>query len=230
MFPKGLANNVRSLSQSWTQTLEPEFEADYMRKLQGFLATEKNLNKIVYPPESDWFRALELTSFEDVKVVILGQDPYHGEGQAHGLAFSVPHDVKIPPSLFNIYKELKADLDISPPPNGNLEHWAKQGVLLLNAVLTVEAGKAGSHQGHGWEKFTDAIIRKLDNQQRPLVFILWGKYAQDKAGYIDRKRHLVLASAHPSPLSAHTGFFGSKPFSQTNTFLRSKGLAEIDWS
>lgn len=221
---------MRSLSQSWTQTLEPEFEADYMRELQGFLATEKNLNKIVYPPESDWFRALELTSFEDVKVVILGQDPYHGEGQAHGLAFSVPLDVKIPPSLFNIYKELKADLDISPPPNGNLEHWAKQGVLLLNAVLTVEAGKAGSHQGHGWEKFTDAIIRKLDNQQRPLVFILWGKYAQDKAGYIDRKRHLVLASAHPSPLSAHTGFFGSKPFSQTNTFLRSKGLAEIDWS
>lgn len=218
------------MSQSWTQTLEPEFEADYMRELQGFLATEKNLNKIVYPPESDWFRALELTSFEDVKVVILGQDPYHGEGQAHGLAFSVPLDVKIPPSLFNIYKELKADLDISPPPHGNLEHWAKQGVLLLNAVLTVEAGKAGSHQGHGWEKFTDAIIRKLDNQQRPLVFILWGKYAQDKAGYIDRKRHLVLASAHPSPLSAHTGFFGSKPFSQTNTFLRSKGLAEIDWS
>ncbi len=218
------------LNQSWNQALEPEFTADYMRELEAFLASEKSLNKVIYPPETDRFRALELTTFEDVKVVILGQDPYHGSGQAHGLAFSVPDGIRVPPSLINIYKELKADLDILPAPHGNLERWAKQGVLLLNAVLTVVAGKAGSHQGRGWERFTDAIIKELDNQQRPLVFILWGKYAQNKAGFIDSKRHLVLASAHPSPLSARAGFFGSKPFSQTNAFLRSKGLVEIDWS
>jgi uracil-DNA glycosylase len=169
-------------------------------------------------------------TLEKVRVVILGQDPYHGEGQAHGLCFSVQKGVKPPPSLINICKELKADLDISPPPHGHLERWAQQGVLLLNSVLTVEAGLAASHQGKGWERFTDAVIRLVNDQPRPVVFILWGNYAQKKASFVDRSRHLVLSSAHPSPLSAHNGFFGSRPFSKTNAFLVEQGQAPIDWN
>ena len=162
-------------------------------------------------------------------MVILGQDPYHGEGQAHGLCFSVKPGVRPPPSLINIYKELQSDLGIAPPSHGNLEAWARQGVLLLNAVLTVEAGLAASHQGKGWERFTDAVIRLVNDQPRPVVFILWGSYAQKKAAFVDRTRHLVLASAHPSPLSAHNGFFGSRPFSKANAFLVAQGQEPIDW-
>jgi uracil-DNA glycosylase len=170
-----------------------------------------------------------VTPLERVRVVILGQDPYHGEGQAHGLCFSVKPGVRPPPSLINIYKEMKSDLGLEPPPHGNLEAWAKQGVLLLNAVLTVEAGLAASHQGKGWERFTDAVIRLVNDLSRPVVFILWGSYAQRKAAFVNRQRHLVLASAHPSPLSAHNGFFGSKPFSRANEFLIANGQDPIDW-
>lgn len=200
-----------------------------MVELKSFLTAEKAAGKAIYPKGSEWFAALDATPLENIRVVILGQDPYHGEGQAHGLCFSVQHGVRPPPSLVNIYKEMKADLGLTPPNHGNLQGWAEQGVLLLNSVLTVEAGKAGSHQGKGWEKFTDEIIRLVNDQPHPVVFILWGNYAQKKAAFVNQSKHLVLKSAHPSPLSAHNGFFGSKPFSQTNTFLKSKGRGEIDW-
>jgi uracil-DNA glycosylase len=217
------------LDESWKAPLQSEFEAPYMAALKDFLLAEKARGKRIFPKGPEWFHALDATPLEKVRVVILGQDPYHGEGQAHGLCFSVKPGVRPPPSLINIYKEMKSDLGLEPPLHGNLEAWAEQGVLLLNAVLTVEAGRAGSHQGKGWERFTDAIIRLVNDQLRPVVFILWGAYAQRKAAFVDRKRHLVLASAHPSPLSASNGFFGSKPFSQTNKFLIANGRDPIDW-
>jgi uracil-DNA glycosylase len=219
-----------ALHESWKHPLQSEFDSDYMVELRQFLVTERKAGKIIYPRASLWFHALDMTPLDQVRVVILGQDPYHGQGQAHGLCFSVQDGVKPPPSLVNIYKELKSDLDISRPAHGNLEAWANQGVLLLNSVLTVESGLAASHQGKGWERFTDAIIRLVNAQTRPIVFILWGNYAQKKATFVDRSRHCVLSSAHPSPLSAHNGFFGSKPFSKANGFLESQGQAPIDWS
>ena len=200
-----------------------------MASLKQFLLEEKNAGKQIYPREDHRFYALDCTPLEDVRVVILGQDPYHGPGQAHGLCFSVQTGVKVPPSLVNIYKELEDDLGIKRANHGNLEAWARQGVLLLNAVLTVEAHKAGSHQGRGWEKFTDAVIDLVNQRAQPAVFILWGSYAQKKASFIDTGKHLVLKSVHPSPLSAHRGFFGSKPFSQDNKFLEQHGMDPIDW-
>jgi uracil-DNA glycosylase len=219
-----------TLHESWKAPLHSEFDAPYMAALKDFLVTERDKGKRIFPKGSEWFHALDATPLEQVQVVILGQDPYHGEGQAHGLCFSVKQGVRPPPSLINIYKEMKSDLGLEPPPHGNLEAWAKQGVLLLNAVLTVEAGLAASHQGKGWERFTDAVIRLVNDQPRPVVFILWGAYAQRKAAFVDRQRHLVLASAHPSPLSAHNGFFGSKPFSKANEFLVAQGEKPIDWN
>ncbi len=200
-----------------------------MVALKAFLIAEKAAGKPIYPKGLEWFAALDATPLENVRVVILGQDPYHGEGQAHGLCFSVQHGVRPPPSLINIYKEMKTDLGEDPPNHGNLKSWAEQGVLLLNSVLTVEANKAASHQGKGWERFTDAIIQLVNDQPYPVVFILWGSYAQKKAAFVDHTKHLVLKSVHPSPLSAYNGFFGSKPFSQANAFLKSKGRGEIDW-
>ena len=218
-----------NLHESWKVQLQAQFEADYMAQLKAFLLAEKAAGKIIYPKGSEWFAALNATSFETVRVVILGQDPYHGEGQAHGLCFSVQKGVRPPPSLVNIYKEMKADLGLDPPSHGNLQAWAEQGVLLLNSVLTVEAGRAASHQGKGWERFTDTIVQLINAQAKPTVFILWGSYAQKKAAFVDRSKHLVLRSAHPSPLSAHNGFFGSRPFSQANSFLAAKGRGQIDW-
>ncbi len=218
-----------NLHESWKVQLQAQFEADYMAQLKAFLLAEKAAGKIIYPKGSEWFAALNATSFETVRVVILGQDPYHGEGQAHGLCFSVQKGVRPPPSLVNIYKEMKTDLGLDPPSHGNLQAWAEQGVLLLNSVLTVEAGRAASHQGKGWERFTDTIVQLINAQAKPTVFILWGSYAQKKAAFVDRSKHLVLRSAHPSPLSAHNGFFGSRPFSQANSFLAAKGRGQIDW-
>ena len=219
-----------TLHESWKAPLAREFDAPYMASLKEFLVAEKANGKRIFPKGSEWFHALDATPLEQVRVVILGQDPYHGEGQAHGLCFSVREGVRPPPSLINIYKEMKSDLGLEPPSHGNLEAWAKQGVLLLNSVLTVEAGLAASHQGKGWERFTDAVIRLVNDQPRPVVFILWGAYAQRKAGFVDRQRHLMLASAHPSPLSAHNGFFGSRPFSKTNEFLAAQGQEPIEWA
>ena len=217
------------LHENWLQPLRSQFDASYMSKLRDFLVAERAAGKTIYPPASEWFAALDATPLDKVRVVILGQDPYHGEGQAHGLCFSVRQGTRPPPSLLNIYKEMKSDLGFQNPPHGNLQCWAEQGVLLLNSVLTVEANRPASHQNKGWEQFTDAIIRLLNDQSRPLVFILWGAYAQKKAAFVNRDRHLVIVSAHPSPLSAHNGFFGSKPFSRTNSFLREQGQAEINW-
>mgnify|MGYP003616178430 FL=1 len=216
------------LNASWKEVLMNEFEKDYFKKLTDFVQNEYN-TKTIYPPQSEIFSAFDFTPFENVKVVILGQDPYHGEGQANGLSFSVADGIKLPPSLRNIYKELKDDVGIEISTSGNLESWAKQGVLLLNATLTVEATKAGSHQKKGWETFTDAVIQKLSDQKENLVFILWGAYAQKKGAKIDRNKHFVIESAHPSPLGAYRGFWGSKPFSTTNQFLKSKNITEIDW-
>jgi uracil-DNA glycosylase len=218
------------LHESWLTKLHPEFDAAYMASLKQFLVAERDAGKRIFPRASNWFHALDVTPLTDVRVVILGQDPYHGEGQAHGLCFSVQAGVTPPPSLVNIYKEMKSDLGIEPPRHGHLEHWANQGVLLLNSVLTVEAGKAASHQGKGWERFTDAVIREVNALTRPVVFILWGSYAQKKAAFVDADRHLVLKSVHPSPLSAHNGFFGSKPFSKTNAFLSANNQQTIDWA
>jgi uracil-DNA glycosylase len=194
------------IGESWKAPLAAEFSSPYMAELKAFLLEQKQEGKRIFPKGADYFRALDLTPLDEVRVVILGQDPYHGEGQAHGLCFSVQPGVRIPPSLVNIYKEMQADLGIAPVRHGFLEHWAKQGVLLLNSVLTVEMGRAASHQGKGWERFTDAVIRAVNEQEKPVVFILWGSYAQKKAAFVDRSRHLVLRSAHPSPLSAHNGF------------------------
>jgi uracil-DNA glycosylase len=217
------------LEESWKQALIPQFKSPYMSELKTFLQAEKQAGKQIFPKGADMFRALDLTPLDTVSVVILGQDPYHGDGQAHGLSFSVRPDVRIPPSLVNIYKELQNDLGIPPARHGFLEAWARQGVLLLNSVLTVERGLAASHQRRGWERFTDAIIQAVNDQPNPVVFILWGSYAQKKAAFVDQSRHLVLRSTHPSPLSAHTGFFGTAPFSKANAFLEAKGRAPIDW-
>ena len=200
-----------------------------MQQLKVFLLNEKRAGKRIYPRGCEYFRALNLTPFNNVKVVILGQDPYHGPGQAHGLSFSVKHEQAIPPSLHNIYKELNADLGLVPASHGFLEPWAKQGVLLLNSVLTVEHKQAGSHQGKGWELFTDAVIRSLVKERKNLVFILWGNYAQKKGAFIDSREHCIIRSVHPSPLSAHRGFFGSRPFSRTNDYLASKSIEPIEW-
>ena len=220
---------VVNVHESWKAPLQVEFDSAYMAKLRAFLLAEKVAGKTIYPKGSQWFAAMNLTPLDQVRVVILGQDPYHGEGQAHGLCFSVQREVRPPPSLVNIFKEMKTDLAVDLPKHGNLQHWADQGVLLLNSVLTVEMGKAASHQGQGWEQFTDQIVRVVNDRAQACVFILWGAYAQRKAAFVDETRHLVLRSAHPSPLSAHHGFFGSEPFSKTNAFLLRHGLTAIDW-
>lgn len=222
-------NDRIQLESTWKNHLIREFEKPYMSSLRTFLKQEKAAKKTIYPRGTEFFAALNHTPFHKVKVVILGQDPYHGVNQAHGLCFSVRPGVDIPPSLVNIYKELKNDLGIEPPDHGFLTHWADQGVLLLNATLSVEAGKAGSHQGKGWEEFTDAIIDVLNRERDGLVFVLWGSYAQKKGAFIDTNKHLVLKGPHPSPLSAHRGFFGCKHFSKINEYLSSRGEAPIDW-
>ena len=218
------------LEPSWLQRLQPEFEADYMQQLKAFLLQQRQAGKTVYPRGNHIFAALDSTPFDAVRVVILGQDPYHGPGQAHGLSFSVPDGVRPPPSLQNIYKEIVADLGASAAPqSGNLSSWAEQGVLLLNSVLTVEASRAASHQGQGWEQFTDKVIEVLATQREGLVFMLWGSYAQKKGQMIDRNKHLVLTAPHPSPLSAHRGFLGCKHFSACNAYLEQQGLPGINW-
>jgi len=216
------------IHNSWQEVLADEFEKDYYQQLRIFLKNEYATRKI-HPDMYHVYEALELTPYEEVKVVILGQDPYHGVNQAHGLSFSVQPGVKTPPSLVNIYKELKNDLGIEPVHHGNLVTWAKQGVLLLNTVLTVREGQAYSHRGKGWEQLTDAIIEKLNERDKPIVFILWGKPAQEKMKMIDKSRHIIITAPHPSPLSAHRGFFGSKPFSKTNDALLALGETPIDW-
>ena len=217
------------LDPSWKQRLQDDFQADYMVALRNFLREQKASGKSVYPPGPEIFAALNATPFDRVKVVILGQDPYHGPGQAHGLCFSVRHGVRVPPSLRNIYKELGEDVGFDAPTHGCLDAWAAQGVLLLNSVLTVEAGLAGSHQGKGWERFTDSIVNQLNIGASGIVFILWGSYAQKKGAVIDRKKHLVLQSPHPSPLSASRGFFGNHHFSRSNAYLEANGRTAIDW-
>ncbi|WP_346798475.1 uracil-DNA glycosylase [Halomonas sp. Bachu 37] len=217
------------LPADWNRYLGDEFDAGYMRELKRFLADEKAAKKVIYPHSSNWFRAFQLTPLESVKVVILGQDPYHGPDQAHGLSFSVKPGVRVPPSLVNIYKELAADVGFVPVKHGFLEPWARQGVLLLNASLTVEQGNAGAHRGKGWEAFTDKAIRTVSENAEPSVFLLWGAHARQKKSLIDQQRHLVLESPHPSPLSAHRGFFGSRQFSQANEFLALNGREPIDW-
>jgi uracil-DNA glycosylase len=212
----------------WRAALAEELEQPYTAELAAFVAAERAAHT-VYPPEGEEFTALELTPHEQVRAVILGQDPYHGPGQAHGLAFSVRRGVPVPPSLVNIYKELRADVGLEPPRHGHLAEWAREGVLLLNTVLTVRAGEANSHKGRGWERLTDAIIRAVSARALPAVFILWGAPAQKKAALVDEGRHGVLRSVHPSPLSARNGFFGSRPFSRANEALRERGQAEIDW-
>lgn len=218
-----------SLAAGWAERLAGEFELPYMQRLQQFLSAQVAAGKTLFPPSEQVFRALEITPFKTVKVVILGQDPYHGPGQAHGLSFSVQNGVKPPPSLVNIYKELEQDVGITRPTHGDLSAWARQGVLLLNSVLTVEQGNAGAHQGQGWESFTDAVIERLNRERDQLVFMLWGSYAQKKGQFIDRERHCVLQAPHPSPLSAHRGWFGSGHFSAANVYLRGTGQTPIDW-
>ena len=218
-----------ALHSSWKTPLLPEFASPYMAALREYLVAEKGAGKRIFPKGAEWFRALDLTPLDKVRVVILGQDPYHGEGQAHGLCFSVKPGVRPPPSLVNIYKEIESDLGIRPVAHGFLEHWAEQGVLLLNSVLTVEKGQPASHQGKGWERFTDAIIRLINARDTPVVFMLWGNYAQRKADFVDTSKHLVLKAAHPSPFSAHNGFLGCKHFSQANAFLEAHGQTPIDW-
>jgi uracil-DNA glycosylase len=228
-----MSDGVR-LDPSWLAPLGGEFDQPYMAQLKQFLLAEREAGRRVFPKGSEWFRALDLTPLGKVRVVILGQDPYHGPGQAHGLCFSVKPGVAIPPSLVNIYKELEADLGIPPARHGFLEPWARQGVLLLNSVLTVRMGEAASHRERGWERFTDAAIARVNAQADPVVFLLWGSYAQKKAALVDSVdkggRHLVLKAPHPSPLSAHSGFFGCRHFSRANAFLEANGLAPIDWA
>lgn len=223
------ANAKIKLDQSWLKYLGDQFTASYMNELKSFLTSELKKKKVIYPKGPNYFEALNRTHFDKVKVVILGQDPYHGEGQAHGLSFSVPKGVRPPPSLMNIFKEIHSDLGTGPSVTEDLSSWADQGVLLLNSVLTVEMGKPASHQGRGWEIFTDRVIELLNKESSGLVFILWGSYAQKKGALIDRTKHLVIESPHPSPLSSHRGFFGSKPFSRTNTYLKKMGKTEIKW-
>ncbi|MDG1026899.1 MAG: uracil-DNA glycosylase [Gammaproteobacteria bacterium] len=217
------------LDSSWSERLKGDFETGYMAELREFLREQEKLGKTIYPAGDEIFAALNATAFEAVKVVILGQDPYHGPGQAHGLCFSVRKGISVPPSLQNIYKELVADVGFVPPDHGCLSEWAEQGVLLLNSVLTVEAGLAGSHQGRGWETFTDSIVNHLSVDATGIVFILWGNYAQKRGAMIDRDMHLVLESVHPSPLSASRGFFGNHHFSKSNEYLLAQNKAAIDW-
>lgn len=219
---------MKILGNDWDDVLENEFDKDYYQNLRKFLDNEYK-SKEIFPLPQNIYAALKLTNYKDTKVVILGQDPYHEKNQAHGLSFSVNKGIQIPPSLINIYKELHDDLDCYVPNNGYLVKWARQGVLLLNAVLTVEAHKANSHKGKGWEQLTDTIIEKLNDKNEPVVFILWGRNARDKARFITNPKHLIIESAHPSPLSAYNGFFGSRPFSKTNNFLKANNLEEIDW-
>jgi uracil-DNA glycosylase len=217
------------LEAGWKAALSSEFEQDYFRAIKAFILGQKALGKEVYPPGSLMFNAFELTPFDDVKVVIIGQDPYHGLGQAQGLSFSVPRGVKTPPSLQNIFKEIEQDLGLKAPHHGNLEKWARQGVLLLNAVLSVNAGEPASHKAAGWENFTNAVIHHLSQQKSHLVFLLWGKFAQDKELLIDAQKHLILKAPHPSPFSAYQGFLGCRHFSKTNEYLIRQGIAPIDW-
>ncbi|MBD0400505.1 uracil-DNA glycosylase [Flammeovirga sp. EKP202] len=216
------------IETSWKDKLNTEFEQPYFANLVQFVKQEY-ATKTIFPPAGKIFNAFDHCSFDKVKVVILGQDPYHGEGQANGLCFSVSDGIKQPPSLVNIFKEIEADLGIPRPASGNLERWADQGVLLLNATLTVEAHKAGSHQNKGWEQFTDAVIEKVANEKEGVVFFLWGSYAQKKGRVIDPKKHLILKSVHPSPLSAHRGFFGNQQFQQANNYLEQQGKTPINW-
>jgi len=218
------------LHDSWLSRLGDQFDQEYMHKLREFLLTRKQHQAVIYPPGAQIFNALNSTPFEQVRVVILGQDPYHGPGQAHGLCFSVLPGVRIPPSLANIYREIQDDLGIPVPHHGYLQSWAEQGVLLLNAVLTVERGQAGSHQGKGWETFTDTVVRVLNDEGDGLVFMLWGAYALRKGAMINRRKHLVLTAPHPSPLSAHRGFLGCKHFSSANEYLEQQQKLPIDWS
>jgi uracil-DNA glycosylase len=217
------------IEESWRKVLQDEFEKPYFQHLIAFVKGEY-ATTTVYPPGGQIFHAFEACPFAQTKVVILGQDPYHGRGQAHGLAFSVAEEVRTPPSLQNVFKELQADLPETPPaPNGNLDRWAQQGVLLLNATLTVRAAEPGSHQKKGWEQFTDTVIQRVSEQKEHVVFVLWGAYAQKKVELIDEKKHMVLKAAHPSPYAADRGFFGSRPFSKTNEYLHQQGLEPINW-
>ncbi len=216
------------MATDWNPLLRNEFAKPYWRPLQDFVGQERALHT-VYPPNDEVFAALHLTPYANTRVMILGQDPYHGPGQAHGLCFSVRRGVAVPPSLQNIHRELKDDLGLAPPRHGNLEHWATEGVLLLNTTLTVRAGQAASHHGKGWEAFTDQVIRVVNDKVDPVVFILWGSHARAKKSLIDSGRHVVIESAHPSPLSAHSGFFGSRPFSRTNDALTVRSSRPIDW-
>lgn len=216
-------------AKSWQPFLGQEFEAPYMQTLMAFLQQEKQQQKVIFPPKEQWFHALEVTPLDQVKVVIIGQDPYHQPGQAHGLCFSVKPGVKPPPSLVNIYKELASDLAIPRADHGYLESWAQQGVLLLNAVLTVQDSNAASHQGKGWEQFTDKVIEVVNRECEHVVFLLWGSYAQKKGAMIDQNRHLVLKAPHPSPLAAHRGFFGCRHFSETNQYLLQYGKQPVNW-
>ena len=225
----GDAEREIKLHSSWKARLENEFEQDYMLDLRAFLLQRKRDGATIYPRGDQIFNAMNSTPFDDVRVVVLGQDPYHGPGQAHGLCFSVPEGVPRPPSLLNIHKEMAQDLGVQIPVSGNLQFWADQGVLLLNAVLTVERGQAAAHQGKGWERFTDAIVSQLNHERENLVFLLWGSYAQKKGAVIDAQKHLLLKAPHPSPLSAHRGFFGCRHFSKTNAWLEQKGISPIRW-
>lgn len=216
------------IEESWKKVLEEESELEYFKTLTSFVKEEYKTKK-VYPPPADIFRAFNLCSFDEVKVVILGQDPYHGAGQANGLSFAVHTGIPLPPSLKNIFKEIESDVGVAPLKNGDLSRWASQGVLLLNATLTVRASSPGSHQKVGWESFTDKAVQALSAQKKHLVFLLWGNYAKEKGKIIDRSKHLVLEAAHPSPFSAHNGFFGCKHFSQTNEYLKKHHLKEINW-
>ena len=219
---------VKLVGNNWDNILDEEYHKDYFKKIVAFINKEYK-EKIIFPPKSKILRALALTDYDNVKVVILGQDPYHGVNEANGLAFAVSNGVRLPPSLQNIYKELESDLGIKTAKVGNLECWAKEGVLLLNAVLTVEKDKAASHKNIGWEQFTDAIIKKINEKKEPVVFILWGNFARSKKVYITNPNHYIIESTHPSPFSANHGFFGSKPFSKANNYLKSKNIKEINW-
>lgn len=221
--------SIAQLDNDWTQIIGSEFEKGYFQSLNTFLMNEYH-TQIIYPDKNDIFNAFRYTPFSSLKVVLIGQDPYHGPGQAHGLSFSVKPGIPAPPSLVNIYKELHDDMGVQIPMHGYLKHWAEQGVLLLNTVLTVRAGEAHSHRGKGWETFTDQVIRSINDRQDPVVFWLWGKPAQDKAKLITNTKHLILMAPHPSPLSVYRGFYGSKPFSKTNDFLLANGKAPIDWT
>lgn len=224
-----MATDIR-LRKEWLSLLKAEFKQDYMAELSAFLRSEKASGKRIYPPGKEIFAALDATPPSAVKVVVLGQDPYHGDGQAHGLSFSVKGRQRIPPSLQNIFRELHEDLGVTVPSHGDLSEWAEQGVLLLNSVLSVEHGAAGSHQGRGWERFTDAVVAAVNASELPVVFMLWGAHAQRKGATVDTGKHCVLTAPHPSPLSAHRGFFGCRHFSQANAFLLASGRQPVDWS